>query len=591
MAENVQVKLEDIADQGQAIELAVANEALRKEMAARMAIYDQIKEKELMLARAQEIAHLGNLTVEIGTGRVTLSRECARILGVDDLFAPDSSDVFRQFVWPGDRARVDDFFEQVMGGKPRQSIEFRVVAGDGTVRHVHGEAEMTPAREGCPPQLFCTIQDITDRHDMEESLVNGEALYRTVVDDQTELICRIGPEGNVTFGNRAFDNFFSPWDALRMNLADRLPARSRALLMQSLHSLTEQAPVSTLETRIELSPENLRWVRWTVRALCDSAGHITEYQCVGRDVTEEKAEEERRRHVSRMERLAIDISRQFVQLDHANVDREIEYALGQVGDFAGVERSYLFIFSPDGATMDKTHEWCAKGIPGTRDRLTGLATGQFPWWMGRLSMFNAVNIPRVEEMPAAAAREKELLKSLDVRSAIILPLKYRGELIGLLGFSAVRSERWWSDGDLMLMRIVGDTITGALMRKAADLQLMESDGLFHMLTRSIHTLIFVYAEDRFIYANEAAARFTGYGTEELLGMSFWDIVHPDMREETRRRGLTRPQGGAVPPEYRLKFLCKGGEQRWAHLYASSSRFKGETAIVISGIDVTSLNLA
>jgi PAS domain S-box-containing protein len=206
--------------------------------------------------------------------------------------------------------------------------------------------------------------------------------------------------------------------------------------------------------------------------------------------------------------------------------------------------------------------------------------------MERLGMFNAVNIPRVNEMPAAAVNERKLLESLDVKSAIIMPLKYRGVLIGLLGFSAVRKERWWSEGEIMLMRIAGDMITGALMRKAADLELTDSDELFRMLTEGIQTLVLVYAHGRFIYANRAAARFTGYDTDELPGMSFWEVVHPEMREEVRRRGLARENGQREPAEYRMKFLCKDRSVRWAYVYVSTASYKDEKAILISGIDIT-----
>jgi PAS domain S-box-containing protein len=583
---------EDITTQSQTVQLAVANEALRREIAMRLALYDEVREKEIMLARAQETAHLGNLCVEADGRRLTMSEECARVFGFERQAVPESIDGFLKAVHQEDTARVGELMENVMAGGQRRSLDFRAVMPDGTVKYLHSEAEMIPAGKGSSPQFFCTVQDVSERHRMEESLVNSEALYRAVVDDQTELICRFRPGGDITFVNEAFRKTFGPHDGKTdFSFTGSLSDASRAMFEQSLKGLTERAPVCTVECGLTLPPGKDRWLQWTIRALYDRTGRFSEYQCVGRDITDKKAAEDRSRHISRMENLAIEISKQFVQLDRKDIDREINHALRRVGEFADVERSYLFLFSRDQAVMDKTHEWCARGIPDTRAHLAGLPTSRFPWWMDRLKRFSVINTPRVSEMPPEAGAEKELLTALDVRSAVVLPLKYQGKLIGLVGFSAVRKERCWPESDIMLMRIVGDIITSALMRKAAELELMESDLLFQMLTESIHTVILVYAQGRFIYSNRAAASFTGYSTGELSGMSFWDVVHQDMREEVRRRGLARQQGSQEPSEYRLKFLCKDGSVRWAYVYVSTSRLKDEMAIIISGIDLTDLQAA
>ena len=50
--------------------------------------------------------------------------------------------------------------------------------------------------------------ELEEHHKTEEALVKSERLYRAIVEDQTELICRFHPDGTLSFVNDAFCRFF-----------------------------------------------------------------------------------------------------------------------------------------------------------------------------------------------------------------------------------------------------------------------------------------------------------------------------------------------------------------------------------------------
>jgi PAS domain S-box-containing protein len=114
--------------------------------------------------------------------------------------------------------------------------------------------------------------------------------YRSIVEDQTEFICRFTEDGTITFTNPAFSRTFaiSPQDGGRQSLTNLFPPEFlREKLFALLGSLTPERP--TVSGKDQFAPDtgNL-WIAWTVRAISDLKGGAKEYQFVGRDITAEE---------------------------------------------------------------------------------------------------------------------------------------------------------------------------------------------------------------------------------------------------------------------------------------------------------------
>jgi PAS domain S-box-containing protein len=121
--------------------------------------------------------------------------------------------------------------------------------------------------------------------------------YQSVVEDQTEMICRFRPDGRYTFANRAYGEAFgrAPVDLIGGNVWELVPPgvhRSRA----ELEGMTPASPVITRELNVAPEGASARWQQWRERALFDEDGAIVEHQMVGQDITDRKlAEDEGRK--------------------------------------------------------------------------------------------------------------------------------------------------------------------------------------------------------------------------------------------------------------------------------------------------------
>ncbi len=206
----------------------------------------------------------------------------------------------------------------------------------------------------------------------------------------------------------------------------------------------------------------------------DETGTIVNVLEFAVDITDQVRQEENRssrptgevrRSRLRLEKLVAAISSNLINSPSGELDAGIDLALQTLGTFFDVDRSYLFQLRDGGRIMDNTHEWCAEGIEPQKEFLQDLSLDDSPWWREMLHQAEYIHIPRVADLPAEAAVEKEILLAQQIRSLITVPIRQGGSLLGFLGFDSVRGQRSWSEESIALLQIVGELIAAALERR------------------------------------------------------------------------------------------------------------------------------
>ena len=71
------------------------------------------------------------------------------------------------------------------------SIEHRILQPDGTLRHVHEQAEVIRGKEGQPISMLGTVLDITGRKLVEQALHDSESRYRNLVETTIDLVWEV----------------------------------------------------------------------------------------------------------------------------------------------------------------------------------------------------------------------------------------------------------------------------------------------------------------------------------------------------------------------------------------------------------------
>jgi PAS domain S-box-containing protein len=154
------------------------------------------------------------------------------------------------------------------------------------------------------------IMDITDRKKADQAIRQSEERYRSVVEDSPVLLCSFLPDGEITFVNTAYCKYFGKTseELVGANFKSLIPEEGREAVLNNILSLTVGSGLMTHEHKVTAPDGQIRWQRWTNRALFDEQDRAVSFQSFGEDITEQRQAEEEletyRGEMARMEQLA-----------------------------------------------------------------------------------------------------------------------------------------------------------------------------------------------------------------------------------------------------------------------------------------------
>ncbi len=368
-------------------------------------------------------------------------------------------------------------------------------------------------------------RDITERKKAKEAFTDETIRRRILMEQSRDGIVILGRDGSVYESNQRFAEMlgFSPEEVSHLHVWDWEFQSTREQLRDMLRNIDETG--NNFET------QHRRKDGTTYDAEISANGAVFAGEklifCVCRDITERKRIEKALKDRVEFEKIVATISTSFINLPPDELDAGIEDALRSIGEFSGVDRSYIFRLFDDGTTMDNTHKWRARGIVPQIGNLKRLQTTDFPWSMERLNRFETVHIPSVADLPPEAGAEKEELQSEDILSVIFVPMVSGRTLFGFIGLDSVRQEKSWSEENIALLRMVGEIFVNALEHRHVLDALRSSETKFHAIFEENPLGAVIVDKKRKIRdVNDAAAALIGRPRKDIIGKMCHEFIYP-----------------------------------------------------------------
>ncbi|MFH2144583.1 MAG: diguanylate cyclase [Candidatus Omnitrophota bacterium] len=413
----------------------------------------------------------------------------------------------------GDRARARKNLMLTVKNGILRDMEYTLLRADGTPITAEISSSVVKDTQGSPLAVLVVLKDVSERRAWEEQLKENELRFRTVT------------EGAIS-GVYIIDNYkFTYMNPAAAKIFGYKPEEIIGKLGPLELTYPPDRSLVTRQMQLRLKG-NLDAVQYSFRGMrkdgavvyCDSLGRAI--KMYGRkiimgtllDVTARKKMLEELHYRVDFEKLISSLSTKFINLRAEEIDKGINTALQIIGEFAGVDRSYIFILRDKGRKMDNLYEWCAPRIPPQRERLQDLDTGAFAWAMGKLKKGQTMYVPCVAKLTAKAKVEKEEWTLEKIKSLINVPMVYQGAVIGFLGFDSVREEKVWSEDIRLLLRIIGELFANTIARKQMDKNIEKLNKelvktnlkLKQLVLRDVHTGLY----NHHYFAEAIEAEFT-----------------------------------------------------------------------------------
>lgn len=109
--------------------------------------------------------------------------------------------------------------------------------------------------------------------------------------------------------------------------------------------------------------------------------------------------------------------------------------LASLGRYSMADRSYVFSWmSEERKILQMTHEWCAKGVEPSIDKMQNLRIGDLPNWEPRLNAGEAIVSMDWNAEKKTTPQEFKIFDGQDIDSLIVIPIFSNNKLNGYIGF-------------------------------------------------------------------------------------------------------------------------------------------------------------
>lgn len=416
-----------------------------------------------------------------------------------------------------------------------------------------------------------SCEDVTTEVVFQQMVELSEARFRAIVEDQTEFIARFLPDGSLSFVNGSFARAAGkkPEELVGTQFFLHIHADDVPAFKEKLQATGPDNAVVTLRCRGIGAGGQVRRLQWTVRALFDKENRLSEYQAVGRDITEQaEAVGRLRRHAEETEFIARKIRRLMELSKDADLYAAIAEDLSEMLPDKVIAVSSITPSAVRPGWQDLTiRNVCGIGGRELFREISGIDLVGFTYSFndpaavdyikreGLHKAFGDLYTCLFGQIPFLVCRQIE--DAINLGDTHIHALVSEGQLIGEV---AIYSRK-------------GDTITNpglveAFIRQAslvlawrmANESLQKSEAQFRAIVEEqTESIVRFLPDGTLTFVNECFARSAGRSPEELAGTSFFLRF-----DEQDAPGFSRQIRSMDPDHAVVTSECRGagnGEKR------------------------------
>ena len=419
---------------------------------------------------------------------------------------------YAELIHPDDREKVWDEVQSALAARTRFRLVYRLATATQGERWMWEQGHGIFSADGELVAIEGFVTDITDRVQTEEALRGAELKYRSIFEQAVHGIYRSTEDGKFLAVNPAMAlmlGYASPAELIAdcTDIEHDFYAddETRGALQRLLDA---HGKVQGFEARVFCKDRSVIWMRENIYGVCDATGALLYYEGSVEDITAGKRAEEK---LARSEE-------QYRVLFESNPNP-------------------MWVYDADTYGYLAVNEAAVRHYGYTREEF--------------LSM-NIFDVRPPESIPAV----------LENIAALPSPHRDAGEWEhrkkdGTPIFVEVSSQLIDFGGRASRLVLINDVTE----RKQAEAALRESEERYRELFENANDVIFTTdLSCRFLSANPAVEKVTGYTCAEIGRMSFTEMLVPEHVERSRQMMERKLAGDEATTCYETEIISKGGER-------------------------------
>jgi PAS domain S-box-containing protein len=232
------------------------------------------------------------------------------------------------------------------------------------------------------------------------------------------------------------------------------------------------------------------------------------------DITAHEKMENELKYRHKFKNLIAQISGNFVNLEHDEVDGSINNSLRLLGEFLAVDAGYIFLYDSNTKLFKKNFMWYPLGDTSDTVKFEYFTADLFPWGVEQILNFKNICVSTLSDFGKDPEMGKPLVTSLGIKSFIAIPLIYKNNLEGFIGFDSKKLEIKWSEDVIRLIKIVGEIIVRAIKRRIDEENLVK---LSTAIEQTGDSIIITDKNGIIEFVNPGFEKLSEYSAKEVIG--------------------------------------------------------------------------
>ncbi len=454
-----------------------------------------IREGQNSLQYTEDIlASLTSILIVIGAdGRIQRwNRATSLAFGLDEKFALGLELDSLPIGW-SIQPVIDALEGLQVSDEPRWMEDLTIDQGDGPPR-IFG-LSLRRLRLGEEIVSLIIGADITARRAAEEAARRQEKLYGELVANVTDVIFNVDATGCLLFLNPAWESLtgYTVKESLGRSVFEFVaPGDRAALFQQQILKEPDLEVEHTSEFRLIRKSGEVRWVEAHVHRQWDEEGKLFGSTGTLQDVTDRHRADVGEAEQAKIAAFLTSLSTEFINLRKEEMDGAAVAALKTTSEYLGLDRSVVCMFSEDRQSYCYAQGWSNDEFDFENAVRVWHPVAEIPIVAQNMERGQAIVWTNVDQLGREWDLEKAEAKSVNVQSAVFIPLSSRGLLLGFAAFSKRNPVTEWEQRTISLLKIVGTVFANTLLRFRTDaevewlsaLALAESENILRSVLNS-----------------------------------------------------------------------------------------------------------